>query len=126
MMDIVRIRELAVRCKVGVTAAERNKPQTLLITLALHADLAKACRSDHFRDTVDYKALKLSILGELETKSFRLIERVAQRVADLALRDPRVLGVEVQVQKPGALRFARCSEVEIMRTRDQVRGGRDE
>jgi dihydroneopterin aldolase/D-erythro-7,8-dihydroneopterin triphosphate epimerase len=55
-----------------------------------------------------------------------LIERVAQRVADLALRDPRVLGVEVQVQKPGALRFARCSEVEIMRTRDQVRGGRDE
>ncbi len=125
-MDIVRIRELAVRCKVGVTAAERNKPQTLLITLALHADLAKACRSDHFRDTVDYKALKLSILGELETKSFRLIERVAQRVADLALRDPRVLGVEVQVQKPGALRFARCSEVEIMRTRDQVRGGRDE
>jgi D-erythro-7,8-dihydroneopterin triphosphate epimerase len=126
MTDIVRIRELAVRCKVGVTAAERNKPQTLLITLALHADLAKACRSDHFRDTVDYKALKLSILGELETKSFRLIERVAQRVADLALRDPRVLGVEVQVQKPGALRFARCSEVEIMRTRDQVRGGRDE
>ena len=125
-MDIVRIRELAVRCKVGVTAAERNKPQTLLITLALHADLTKACRSDHFRDTVDYKALKLSILGELETKSFRLIERVAQRVADLALRDPRVLGVEVQVQKPGALRFARCSEVEIMRTRDQVRGGRDE
>ena len=125
-MDIVRIRELAVRCKVGVTAAERNKPQTLLITLSLHADLAKACRSDHFRDTVDYKALKLSILGELETKSFRLIERVAQRVADLALRDPRVLGVEVQVQKPGALRFARCSEVEIMRTRDQVRGGRDE
>ena len=125
-MDIVRIRELAVRCKVGVTAAERNKPQTLLITLSLHADLAKACRSDRFRDTVDYKALKLSILGELETKSFRLIERVAQRVADLALRDPRVLGVEVQVQKPGALRFARCSEVEIMRTRDQVRGGRDE
>ncbi|MEI6150388.1 MAG: dihydroneopterin aldolase [bacterium] len=123
MTDIVRIRELAVRCKVGVTAAERNKPQTLLITLALHADLAKACRSDHFRDTVDYKALKLSILGELETKSFRLIERVAQRVADLALCDPRVLGVEVQVQKPGALRFARCSEVEIMRTRDQVRGG---
>ena len=126
MVDIVRIRELAVRCKVGVTAAERNKPQTLLITLSLHADLTKACRSDRFRDTVDYKALKLSILGELETKSFRLIERVAQRVADLALRDPRVLGVEVQVQKPGALRFARCSEVEIVRTRDQVRGGRDE
>jgi D-erythro-7,8-dihydroneopterin triphosphate epimerase len=126
MMDKLRIRELAVRCKVGVTSAERNKPQVLLITLTLHADLSKACSSDHFKDTVDYKAVKLAILNELEKKSFRLIERVAQRVAELALHDRRVLCVEVQVQKPGALRFAKCSEVEIVRTRDNLHGGRDE
>lgn len=126
MTDKLRIHELAVRCQVGVTAAERNKPQVLLITVTMHADLAKACRTDQFRDTVDYKAVKLAILNELENKSFRLIERVAQRVAELALHDSRVLCVEVQVRKPGALRFARCSEVEIVRTRNHLQGGRDE
>ena len=126
MLDKIRIRELSVRCKVGVTAPERRKPQVLLVNLTLHADLSKACQSDHFRDTVDYKAVKMSILNELETKSFRLIERVAQRVAELAMKDRRVLCVEVQVQKPGALRFAQCSEVEIVRTRDNLRGGRNE
>ncbi len=126
MLDKLRIRELSVRCKVGVTAAERRKPQVLLINLTLHADLSKACQSDHFKDTVDYKAVKLSILNELEKKSFRLIERVAQRVAELAMGDRRVLCAEVQVQKPGALRFARCSEVEIVRTRENLRGGRNE
>ena len=116
-MDILRIRDLRVRCRVGVTDLERRKPQELLVTLTLHADLSKACRSDRFTDTVDYRAIKLAILAALETKSFRLIERVAQRVADLALRDPRVARVDVAVQKPGALRFAVCSEVEISRER---------
>ena len=116
-MDILRIRELRVRCKIGVTDLERRKPQELLVTLTLHADLSKACRSDRFKDTVDYRAIKLAILAALETKSFRLIERVAQRVADLALRDPRVARADVAVQKPGALRFAVCSEVEISRGR---------
>lgn len=126
MLDKLRIRELSVRCRIGVTTTERRKPQVLLINLTMHADLSKACQSDHFRDTVDYKAVKLSILKELETKSFRLIERVAQRVAELAMKDRRVQCVEVQVQKPGALRFAQCSEVEIFRTRDNLRGGRNE
>ena len=121
-MDILRIRELRVRCRVGVTALERRRPQELLVTLTLHADLAKACRSDQFKDTVDYRAIKLAILAALEPKSFQLIERVAQRVADCALRDPRVVRVDVAVQKPGALRFAACSEVEI--SRERTAGGK--
>ncbi len=125
-LDRLRIRALAVRCRVGVTAEERKKPQELLITVTLHADLSKACRTDHFTDTVDYKDLKLRILATLEAKSFRLIERVAQRVAELALCDPRVSVVEVQVQKPGALRFAQCSEVEIVRTRGSREGEKHE
>ena len=72
-MDILRIRELRVRCRVGVTALERRRPQELLVTLTLHADLAKACRSDQFKDTVDYRAIKLAILAALEPKSFQLI-----------------------------------------------------
>lgn len=114
-LDIIRIRELRVRSRVGVTAAERRLPQEVILTITLHADLRRACRSDKLADTVDYKALKKAILAECETRRFVLIEKMAQCVADLALRDPRVERVGVNVQKPGALRFARCSEVEIVR-----------
>lgn len=116
-LDRLSIRELTVRCRVGVTAAERRKPQDILVTVTLWADLSRACRSDRLADSVDYKAIKLKVMEELETQSFKLIERVAQRVADIAMRDRRVEQVAVVVQKPGALRHARCSEVQIERTR---------
>jgi FolB domain-containing protein len=121
-LDKLSIRELMARCRLGVTVAERRKPQDILVTVTLHIDLTRACRSDQLTDSVDYKAIKLSILSELEKKSFKLIERVAQRVADISMRDGRVERVTVVVQKPGALRHARCSEVEIDRERKKVAG----
>lgn len=117
-LDTLRIRDLRVRCRVGVTAEERRLPQDVVITVTMHADLRKACRSDNLSDTVDYKAIKKAILAECEAKSFKLIERMAQRVAELALVDPRVQRADVVVQKHGALRFARCSEVEIRRSQN--------
>jgi dihydroneopterin aldolase/D-erythro-7,8-dihydroneopterin triphosphate epimerase len=121
-LDILRIRDLTPRCRVGVTAEERKQPQEVVITVALAADLREACRTDRLAATVDYKAIKRKILKECETRSFKLIERLAQRVADIAFEDARVRRVRVSVQKPGALRFARCSEVEIIRFREPARG----
>jgi FolB domain-containing protein len=121
-LDKLCIRELTARCRLGVTEAERRKPQDIVVTVTLHADLMKACRSDRLADSVDYKGIKLNILAELEKKSFKLIERVAQRVADIAMRNERVERVNVVVQKPGALRHARCSEIEIERERKKVAG----
>ncbi len=118
-LDKIRIRDLRVRCRVGVTALERRLPQELLITVTLYADLRRAGRTDDLRHTIDYSLLKKSILAESESKSFKLIERLAQRIAELSLQFPLVQQVDVQVQKLGALRFAFCSEVEITRVRDE-------
>lgn len=119
-LDKLAIRGLRVRCRVGVTAEERRLPQEVVVSVVLHADLARACRSDRIKDTVDYKALKKAILAACEPRSFRLIERMAQRIAELALADSRVMRVEVVIQKPGALRFADCSEVAISRVRRKM------
>jgi FolB domain-containing protein len=126
-LDRLRIRDLLVRAHVGVTAAERDKLQDIVISVTLHADLSKAARSDRLRDSIDYKTLKLGILKLADTRSYKLIERLAAEVADLALADRRVMQVDVRVQKPCALRFARCSEVEITRgSRGEGRGSRGE
>jgi dihydroneopterin aldolase len=121
-LDKIRIRDLRVRSRVGVTSLERRLPQELLITVTLHVDLRRAGRTDDLRHTVDYSILKKAILAESESKSFKLIERLAQRIAELSLQSPLVQQVDVLIQKLGALRFAHCSEVEITRVRDENEG----
>lgn len=116
--DRVFIRDLALRCIVGVDESERREKQDILIHLTLHADLRRAGRTDALEDTVDYRALKKRILHLVEESRFRLIEALAQSIADECLREERVERVEVVVEKPGALRFARTVGVEIVRTRD--------
>ena len=116
--DRVFIRDLAIRCIVGIDEEERREKQDVLVHLTMHTDLRKAGRTDALEDTVDYRAIKKRILRLAEESRFRLIEALAQSIADECLRDERVERVEVVVEKPGALRFARTAGVEIVRHRD--------
>jgi len=114
-LDRLYIDDLLVRCIVGINPEERDKKQDVIINATLHADLSKACRSDDFADTVDYRSLKKRIMAMVEKSADRLVERLAERVADLCLESPGVERVRVRVDKPGALRFARTVAVEIDR-----------
>jgi FolB domain-containing protein len=122
--DQLRINGLLVRAIIGLYPEERLNRQDLLISVTLEADLRRAGHTDDLADSVDYKAIKKSILKLADESQFFLIERFAQAVADLALNDPRVRQVTVSVQKPGALRFAQSAEVEICRRRPAPRKSR--
>ncbi len=113
--DRLLIMDLAARCVIGINDEERHEKQDVLINLVLEADLARACRSDRFEDTVDYRGLKKRIVETVEDSHFFLLEALAQAVAEVCLADPKVLRVRVRVEKPGALRFARSVGVEIQR-----------
>ncbi|MBI4558487.1 MAG: dihydroneopterin aldolase [Candidatus Hydrogenedentes bacterium] len=116
--DRIHIRDLLVRCIVGIYPDEQREKQDVLISVTLHADLRQAGRSDLIADTVDYKQVKKRILRAVEQRQYNLVERLAEEVAELCLEDPRVQRVEVCVDKPGALRFARSVAVEIERERE--------
>lgn len=113
--DRICIRDLMCRCIVGINPEEREKKQDILLNLTLYADLRQACRSDNIQDTVDYKRIKQAVIDRVEQSSFFLIERLADEVAQIALSDERVHAVEVAIDKPGALRFARSVAVCIFR-----------
>ena len=115
--DELRIRELIIRPFIGVTAAERRKRQDIAVDITLYAHLRKACRSDRLEDSIDYSAVKQRILDIAEASRCRLIERLAQLIADACLEFDHVESVRVTVRKPNALRFSRCTEVEIVRER---------
>ena len=116
-MDRVLISDLQARCIIGINDDERREKQDVIINVVISADLLKACKSDRFEDTVDYRALKKKILGMVEESQYFLIEALAQAIADICLEHPDVQQVQVRVDKPGALRFARSVAVEITRER---------
>ena len=115
--DRIYIRDLLVRCIIGINPDERKNKQDVLINLTLHSDLRKACMSDRIEDTVDYKKIKKQVVASVEVSSYYLVERMAESIAEICLSDIRVNRVDVLVEKPGALRFARSVGVEITRLR---------
>jgi len=116
-MDRIYIRDLALRCIIGLYPEERKNKQDVIINIVLETDLRAAGKSDSLNDTVDYKAIKLAILDFTENSSFQLIESLAEGIAAICLKDARVQNATVTIDKPGALRFCRSVAVEITRSR---------
>ncbi len=116
-MDRILIRDLRARCILGINPEERREKQDVVINLVIHADLSKAGRSDRLEDTVDYRALKKRVLALAEASQYFLAEALAEAIAATCLEDAAVQQVEVRVDKPHALRFARTVAVENTRGR---------
>ncbi len=121
-LDKIHIRDLVLRCIIGINPDERDQRQDVVINITMHADLRQAGRSDNIDDTVNYKTIKRKVVDLVENSSCLLVERLAQEIADICLADTRVQRVEVTLDKPGALRYARSVAVQIVRQRQDGRG----
>ncbi|NQU96988.1 MAG: dihydroneopterin aldolase [Chloroflexi bacterium] len=113
--DRILIEGLRVSCVIGVNEPERTAKQDVVLDIALHADVRTAGRSDDIADTVDYGVLARSVAEHVAGSSFKLVEALAESVADVCLADARVTRVDVRIRKPGALRPADSAGVEISR-----------
>ena len=115
--DRIFIRDLLVRCIVGIYPDERREKQDVIVNLTLYADLSNAGETDNIEDTVNYKTIKKEIFAMVQKSEYFLIEKLADEIAKIALKDKRVEQVDVSIDKPGALRFAKSVAVCIQRTR---------
>ena len=115
--DRILIKDLMLRCVIGLGEEEGREKQDVLINLILCADLRTAAASDSIKDAVDYSALKKRIITLVEGSQYHLAETLADRIASLCLEEAAVQQVQVTVEKPTALRFAHSVGVEIIRSR---------
>ena len=116
-MDRIRIRDVLLRCIIGINDDERREKQDVVINIVLECDHSAAAKSDDLADAVDYKGIKKDVIKLVEASQFNLIEKLADRIADTCLQNPRVQRATVTVDKPAALRFARSVAVEVTRGR---------
>ena len=115
MTDQIHIRDLALRTIIGVNDDERVNRQDVLISIVLHTDTRQAAKSDDLTMTVNYREITKRVIALVEQSRFFLVERMAEEVAAHCLEDKRVQMVDVNVEKPGAVRFARSVGVTIRR-----------
>jgi dihydroneopterin aldolase len=104
-VDKVLIEGLCCSAHVGVGAAERRKRQKILVDLKMALDLKPAGRSDDVKATVDYLAAANEVRGIVRRGSFKLVEALAEAVAQRLLERFRPRQVRVRVRKfsvPGA------------------------
>ena len=95
----IELRGLVASGYCGALPEEQQRPQPLEVDIDLHLDLDAATKSDALDDTVDYGALCAMVERVILTERFTLIERLAERVAEVSLADDRASAVSVTVRK---------------------------
>ena len=113
----------------GVTPEEQALGQRIEVDLEVEADLETAALEDDPELTIDYGELYRIAREVVEGDSVRLLETLAQRVADRIQDEYDVGAVWVKVMKPGAPIDGSVlghAAVEILRGEEEEEEGDDD
>lgn len=112
-MDLLRISNLKTMSRVGIHAWEQQILQPLLFDIEIPIDISNC--EDNIEKVLDYDQLCQKITSFVETNSFKLIETVAEKVAQLIQQDFQVHEIMVCVSKPQAIKNASHVSITIRR-----------
>lgn len=95
----VLVRDFVLRCSIGVHAHELIAKQRIRLNLKLDVAESPTPIGDHLANVVCYDEIIVAVRRIVDAGHVRLIETLAERIADLTLADPRVRKVSVQIEK---------------------------
>lgn len=98
MNDTLTITDLSLWTRIGVPDAERETEQRLHLTITMSTDAAVVAKDDDIQKGIDYDAVCKAV-RELGNQERKTIEKLAEDIADLILRDFSVEKVDVTVKK---------------------------
>jgi FolB domain-containing protein len=96
---IISIQGLEVMARIGVPDEERSVPQRLLIDLRFAALAQPESLQDDITRTVDYHAVSLRVAEFSSARPRKLIETLADEIAETMLREDELQWIEVTVRK---------------------------
>lgn len=96
----IEISGLSLYTHHGLTAAEREIGQRLLIDLTLEVGEVDATVTDLVEDTVDYGEVCNTVSLVAQQRSYKTLERLSTAIADRLLADYSIEAVSVKCAKP--------------------------
>ena len=122
MADRLILHDITTECRLGVFDWERAKPQRIWVDVELAIDAGKAASRDDVRDAVDYAQLVVVIRQTAQAQPYRLLETLAERMAQTILIEARTPWVRVHIKKR-ALEGMDYAAVEVERRAGRARRG---
>ncbi len=96
----IEISGLSLYTRLGVSAAEREIGQRLLIDLTLEVGESSATETDDIDDTVDYGEVCNLVALVAQQRTYHTLERLCTAIADRLLDDFSIEAVSVKAAKP--------------------------
>jgi dihydroneopterin aldolase len=96
----IEISGLSLYTRLGVSAAEREIGQRLLIDITLEVGESAATETDDVDDTVDYGEVCNLVALVAQQRTYRTLERLCTAIADRLLDDFSIEAVSVKAAKP--------------------------
>ncbi len=115
-MDKVFIRDLRIDTIIGIYDWERKIRQTVSLDVEMAWDNRQPARTDRIEDALDYKGVAKRLIAFVQASEFQLVETLAERCAEIILREFGVSWLRLTLHKPGAVRGASSVGVEIERS----------
>ncbi len=116
-MDTIFIHDLRVEARIGVYEWERHLPQTIRLDLTIAAPSDKPFHSGRIGDALDYAKVVERLKAFAKDAPPPLLERFAEKVAQLVLSEFGAPWIRVRVAKLGQLPGVKELGVEIERNR---------
>ena len=98
--DRLRMRNMRFFARHGLFPAENELGQHFEVDLELHLDLSRAGRSDNPAHTIDYPKVYALVEEVVLQRQFKLVEALAQHIADTVGKSFAPLNLTVRVRKP--------------------------
>lgn len=119
-MEKIIIKDASFLSNVGISSKERRKKQEIGIDVELFLNIKKATQTDEIKNTVNYSEVYTLLKETVEKNKSKLIETMAQNIANKILDNFSVSKVLVRVKKPKALadRSVSYVAVEILREKN--------
>ena len=119
-MDKIILQEMEFPCRLGVSAAERQDPQRILVDVEWFADLGDAAASDDLAASVDYEDVYSEIQKLVTGREYKLVETVTEKILQGLLERFAFERVSVTVKKlaplgPDGMKY---TAVEMTRSKD--------
>jgi dihydroneopterin aldolase len=114
-MDIIFVKNLQLQAVIGCLPWERAIKQALLLSIELKVNTQTISQTDDIEQALDYAKICQRITAFVERSEYKLIETLAENIAQLLQTEFSVTALCLTLEKPGALPNAQTVGVKLER-----------
>jgi 7,8-dihydroneopterin aldolase/epimerase/oxygenase len=114
----VFVRDLEIMANVGIFEVEHRYEQRIVVSLDLDVVDTYDGQSEQINDVLDYSRIVNDTELLIQSHHFKLIETLAERIAELCLSHQSVIAATIKIEKPDIMPSCRAVGIEIRRTHE--------